>query len=129
MIEMTNDMILENEIVLDMTINNRIYVVFYTDRLENVNRIYLCIMNKASQDLQDDNEWYDGKPIAEIVINECDNHYHVEGFYTLSENNDNPTEEDKINRNLTREFINNHKNTIEDAINNYMSSYDSITLN
>lgn len=126
---MIDDVILENEIVLNIGIDDKEYVVFYTDRLENVNRLYLCIMDRASQDLQDDNEWYEGKPIAEIVINECDNHYHVEGFYTLSKNNANPTEEDKVNRNLTREFINNHKNAIEYAINSYMSSHDSVTLN
>ena len=126
---MIDDVILENEIVLNIGIDDKEYVVFYTDRLENVNRLYLCIMDRASQDLQDDNEWYEGKPIAEIVINECDNHYHVEGFYILSKNNDNPTEEDKINRNLTKEFINNHKSTIEDAINDYISSHDSIILN
>ena len=45
----------EHEIVMDIDKDGKAYVVFYTDRLEKVPRLYLSIMEKVPQDKQDEN--------------------------------------------------------------------------
>ena len=121
--------ITDDELVLDIDIDGKAYVLFYTDRLEKVPRLYLCIMERVLQDKQDEDIWYEGLPVAEIVFTECDGHYHVEGCWTITEDKDNPTEKDTDNRFLSNRFIKEHRADIEEAISKYMFESNNSVMN
>lgn len=58
----------EHEIVMDIDKDGKAYVVFYTDRLEKVPRLYLCIMEQVLQDKQNEDIWYEGLPSSRDSI-------------------------------------------------------------
>lgn len=119
----------EHEIVMDMDKDGKAYVVFYTDRLEKVPRLYLSIMEKVPQDKQDENIWYEGKPVAEILFSECCGSHTVEGGWILTEDMDNPTKEDENNQFLLKRFIKENRNDLEEAIMKYMFELNNNVMN
>lgn len=119
----------EHELVLDMDIDGRAYILFYTDRLEKAHKLYLCIMDKSVQDKQDENTWYEGKPVAEILVSECCGSHSVEGGWILNEDVDNPTKEDENNLFLLKRFIKENRHVIEEAIDKYMNEGKDKILN
>lgn len=119
----------EHEIVMDIDKDGKAYVVFYTDRLEKVPRLYLSIMEKVPQDKQDENIWYEGKPVAEILFSECCGSHTVEGGWILTEDMDNPTKEDENNQFLLKRFIKENRRVIEEAIDKYMNEGKDEILN
>lgn len=119
----------EHEIVMDIDKDGKAYVAFYTDRLEKVPRLYLCIMEQVLQDKQNEDIWYEGLPVAEIVFTECDGNYHVEGCWTITKDKDNPTETDENNRFLSNRFIKENRKDLEKAIAEYMFESNNNIMN
>lgn len=119
----------EHEIVMDIDKDGKAYVVFYTDRLEKVPRLYLSIMERVLQDKQDEDIWYEGKPVAEILFDECCGNYSIEGGWILTEDEDNPTKEDENNQFLLKRFIKENRNDLEEAIRKYMFESNNNIMN